>query len=230
MLILHGENEVASRQQLAEKILTAKLAGSQISRYTASNLSLGTLESALSAQPLFAQDELLIIEELHSLPRSAKKTALLQLLTAYQQDERVVLWEKKTLTNAQLKLFSKAQAQVFKTSSAVFAWLDSLGSSNQLARQLELLHKALATDGAELCFLMLARQVRLLIQVKSGTSVSGPPFVQQKLKRQTHQFDMQRLVQTHHQLLSVDLSQKTGSSPFTLEQELDLLLINLYST
>jgi len=230
MLILHGENEVASRQQLAMEISTAKMRGDEISRYAASDLSYGRLESALTAQSLFERAELLVIEELHSLPRSKKKTELVKLIAQYQDDQRLLLWEKKTITASQLKQFPRATVRLFKTSSAVFSWLDSLGARATLARQLELLRLASTADGAELCFLMLARQTRLLIQSKAGANPAGPPFVQAKLRSQAQQFSLEQLHTLHSRLLDIDIKQKTGRSPFTLAQELDLTVINLYST
>ena len=239
MRILHGESIVQSRNSLVVLEATAKEASKQIQSINAKNLDLPILEQLLGSENLFAEPQLLVIEELHSLPKSKKKDALIEMLGNFAnasdtssgnsgggaESTEVILWEKRELTPTMLKKFPGARADQFKLSSALFSWLDSFGG-NDKNRQMQLLEKALVSDGDFMCFSMLARQVRLLIQAKDGNLV-GAPFMISKLKSQCRAFSVEQLLQLHSQLLKIDLGQKTSSSKFNLAQELELLVVGL---
>jgi len=240
MRILHGESIVQSRNSLVVLEATAKEASKQIQSINAKNLDLPILEQLLGSENLFAEPQLLVIEELHSLPKSKKKDALIEMLGNFAnasdtssgnsgggaESTEVILWEKRELTPTMLKKFPGARADQFKLSSALVSWLDSCGG-NDKNRQMQLLEKALVSDGDFMCFSMLARQVRLLIQAKDGGVIAGAPFVISKLKSQCRAFSIDQLLQLHSQLLKIDLGQKTSSSKFNLAQELELLVVGL---
>jgi len=78
-----------------------------------------------------------------------------------------------------------------------------------------------------MCFVMLARQIRLLIKIKDGSIPPGPPFMIAKLKKQAQDFTLEKLLKIHDQLFMIDQAAKTSGSFFTLGQELDLLTVNL---
>ena len=91
--ILHGENIVASRDKLVELISLAKEKNKTVERVDAKKINLGILESKLVKQDLFGTEILVIIEDLHSLPRSKNKTDLIDLTSQSQVD--LILWEKR---------------------------------------------------------------------------------------------------------------------------------------
>ncbi len=225
MLIFHGDNIIQSRNRLKEEIDTAKNAGKSINRAVAKQLSEAQLEELLGSSDLFGTDKLIIIEELHSLPASNRKKSLITMLGQDAHDG-VVLWEKRPLTKTMLKKFPDARTEEFKASSSLFKWLDALGSSNQQLK-LKLLSESLQSDGEYYCFLMLIRQIRFLIQAKSGGKVAGPPFVVGKIKDQSRHFSLEQLLNTHAKLYKIDSRQKTSRSPLTLAQELDLMTLSL---
>jgi len=74
---------------------------------------------------------------------------------------------------------------------------------------------------------MLARQTRMLIEVRESGTMTGAPWMVQKIKRQGQSFSLQQLLKIHHQLLEIDLHQKTSTNTLSLDQELDLLLLNM---
>lgn len=229
LTILHGEHTNQSREKLAELIQTAKEKGQEIERLAAKGLTAAKLEESLGSQNLFHSDRLVIIEELHSLPRSNKKTELLDLIETHTaQNADIVLWERRSLTKTMLKKFTSAQATEYKMSKALFKWLDTLGSSGKSkAQKLQLLERALDQDGAHFCFVMLIRQIRLLLISADGGTIAGAPFVQKKISSQARQFSIQQLLTLHSRLLKIDLAQKTSSNTLTLQQELDLVTISL---
>lgn len=224
--ILHGENIVASRNQLVKLLEQAKNNNLNVDRLDAKNLNRAQLETRLVKQDLFGSQRLVVIEGLHSLPRSAQKKQLIELIK--EADVDVILWEKRDLTKNMLKQFANAQIKHFKLSNALFAWLDTLrGDKKNLKTQLKKFHQALEQEDAYLCFIMLARQVRLLIQVKEGSRPPGAPWMINKLEKQSRSFSLKQLLKIHQQLVALDLAHKTSSHNLELAQELDLLLISL---
>jgi DNA polymerase III delta subunit len=225
MTILHGENIIKSRERLVALITEAKRTGKEIERLAAKQISPAALETALQKTSLFGTEQMVIIEELHSLPRSARKNQLIEIVA--KANVNVVLWEKRDLTPTMLKKFPKAQVEHFKLTNTIFAWLDAFSPKTAKRRYFELSQKAQATDGEQTCFAMLARQVRLLIQVKDGTTPAGHPFMVSKIKKQAHDFSLEQLLGIHAQLFTIDINAKTSSSFLTVGQELDLLGANL---
>jgi hypothetical protein len=230
ILILHGEHLAHSRQKLGEVLDQAKRQGKEITRLAAASLDLPQLEQTLGENSLFGTPKCVVIEELHSLPTSARKKELLEVLASESKKPEtpdIVLWEKRALTKTMISKFPQAQAQEFKISKSIFTWLDSLsGKKGTQQKQLQLLHQAVAEEDEWYCFIMLARQVRLLIQAKEG-EVNGAPFMIAKLKKQAGTFSLEQLQRLHTKLLKLDQRHKTSTNTFTLLQDLDLLLLQL---
>lgn len=223
--ILHGEQTSASRARLVALMDAAKESGQAITRLDAKSLTQSTLDEALGSQSLFDTPQLIVIEELHSLPTSARKKALISAVASAQTD--CILWEKRTLTKPMLKQFATAAVEEFKLSNSLFAWLDMLGGNKSVAVKLRTLHAAESAEGEYLCFVMIIRQIRLLIQAKEGGQIAGPPFMIAKLRAQANSFDLAQLLQLYRRLLEMDLRMKSSTPGLNLAQELDLLTMEL---
>ncbi|MEA2056795.1 MAG: hypothetical protein U9O78_03795 [Patescibacteria group bacterium] len=221
--ILHGENNIASRQKLVEIMNQAKKNGVVIKRLEAEKLEPPILEEQLVKSDLFGNQRLVVIEKLHSLRRSKKKKVLIKMVSQSQVD--VCLWESRKLTKTMLKKISAQKVKLFKISGSIFDWLDSIGASNK-EKQLKLLKQALIKNDEYMCFAMLARQIRLLIKAKDGGKVAGPPFVVRKIKRQANQFSFRQLLRIHQQLFEIDKRTKTSTNILTLKQRLQWLILN----
>lgn len=222
--ILHGEHVVASRNELTKRLGFAGANGFSVKRLDGKHLDVVTLEASLGTQDLFTPRVLVVIEDMFSLPKSKKKDELIALI--HKATVEVLLWEKKTLTATQVKPFVGATILPFKTSLAVFAWLDMLRPDN-LSQMVRAFGKAADQDGAELCFAMLCRQIRLLLQVKDGGQPTLAPFMVGKLQKQASYFSMDQLLKMHTQLLEIDESVKTSSSLLGLREQMVQLLIDL---
>lgn len=225
MIVLHGENIVKSRQRLVELIATHKAEGKDIKIVASKSLTRSTLEEMLGGSSLFGTTQVMVIEELHSLPESAKKKDLVALLAG--SSEEIVLWEKRLLTATMLKKFPSARVDTFKASSGLFQWLDTLGVSKDKKTLLAQLQEIIKEESAHFCFTMIARQVRLLISTLDDGKITGAPFVIAKLRKQAQRFTLQQLLAVHKQLLEIDYKQKRSLSKLSLEQELDLLVLSL---
>jgi DNA polymerase III delta subunit len=225
MIILHGENIVKSRDRLVDLLRVQKAAGKEIVQLMAAKLTPADLESALQKTSLFGTEQLVVIEELHSLPRSKRKDQLIEIVSSANVD--VILWEKRELTKPMLKKFPKANVEFFKLTNHLFAWLDALNPKTAKTQQLKLLKQAQTTNGEHMCFVMFIRQIRLLIQIKDGSTPAGPPFMISKLKNQARDFTLEQLMKIHDSLFLIDQAAKTSGSFLSLGQELDLLVLNL---
>lgn len=227
--ILHGENTTQSRQKLFELLQAYGQKEFALNRLEAAKLDQKTLEEELGTIDLFESKKLIVIEELHSLPVSKKRTALLQQL-ASASDQEIVLWEKKTLTKKMLSLFPSAQVYSFKASKVLFTWLESLGSTQSAKAKLTYLHDAIRADSDQFCFIMAIWYVRLLLQEKAPSAASysiAPPFMRAKLQAQAGKIPLEKLLNLHAELLAYDVLQKTGKPALTATQQLDLLTLTL---
>jgi DNA polymerase III delta subunit len=225
MIIIHGENTIQSRQKLIEIITQAKAQLTLVEHLQASELTLPQLESKLQKTDLFGHNRLIVIEELHSLPTSTKKKNLIELLTSANME--ICLWEKRTLTPTMLKKFEGATFYEFKIANSLFNWLDSLSpNSSTITKQLRLLHQAFKDNDEYLCFIMLARQIRLLIQAKSGGQVTGPYFVVNKIKKQAQIFTLKQLFHIHSVLFLLDQHVKSSANSLSIRQTIEQLIID----
>jgi len=225
--VIHGDNQVASREKLTQLLQEALQKNLEIINLEAEKLDRLQLETALLSNQLFGQDKLLVIDALHSLLKSAKKEELIKLVINASSD--IILWEKKSLGKLELKkLPTNATSFEYKSSKQLWTFLDSLqsGSANK-NKLLQLLHQSCDSESSEFVFLMLARQVRLLIQVREGGLVKLAPFMISKLQRQAKRFTLEKLLQLHQQLFMIDFKQKQSKNFLPLAAELDLWLINM---
>ena len=225
MIILHGENIVASRKKLTNEL--EKFSGEKI-RFEGDKLTLTELKQALESQSLFGHDRLIIIDNFFSRRTSQEKEALFNYLKK-EQPENLIFWEGKTIDGRKLVSFPMAKKEIFKLSSFIFKFLDSLSPKN-LRNSLNFLHQSIDQESPEMVFYMLARQIRLLIMAKNlGKKglVRMAPWQQAKLFRQAEKFELDQLLAIHRQLLEIDYQQKPGRSAISLNFTIDLLIASL---
>ncbi len=225
MIIIHGDNIVQSRDKLVN-LLDNKKTNSQIQvkRIQAKKLELALLEESLQSQNFFDNPKLLVIEELHSLPKSQKKKNLIQALA--NSSENIILWEKRKLTKTMLKKFPKAQIYKYELTNYLFKWLDSINPQKNIKSQLDLFTKALEENGEWSCFSLLCWKIRMLIQAKEN-QLKTAPFLKKKAQQQSKLFTMNQLLRIHTLLLKWDLKLKQSNNIFSLEQSISWLIMNL---
>lgn len=169
---------------------------------------------------------------------SNEATALLvtligsDLRTLDQEIEKLLVYagERIVTSDDVMLLVSRARE------ASVFHLVDSIGS-RQTSRALELLHQLL-DDGEEPLRLlsMLARQVRILIQIKELSSRGMTareiasqahlhPYVAEKGIKQARNFEMDQLEAAHDKLVETDWAIKTGRTGDVLA--LDALIVAL---
>lgn len=231
MLILHGENIVASRKTLYEKIASFKEKGvDEIIVLDGIKLTLTEVKQALESTSLLGQARLVVIENLFSSPKNKEQSEIISYLEKVDKETPLILWEQKDLSRTILKkLAQRATIELFKIPPLIFKFLDSISPQNK-KNTLILLHQSLKTDSPEIVFYMLCRQARFLIIARDlgrkGLS-SLPSWQQAKFLRQAEKFTLEQLLNFHKKLLKIDYEQKTGRASLPLSSQLDLLIADL---
>jgi len=239
MMILHGENNLLSRQKLTNEIANFKLkTQGEILRYDGNNLNLMDLRQSLESASLFrarretrvsllGDSRLVIIENLFSGRAGKEKQKIIDYLKKTVA-QNLIIWEGKKIDGRTLTSF-KGQVLRFDLDPVIFRFLDSL-SPGKAKISLTLLHQCLTQDPPEIIFFMLARQIRFLILAADlGKKGLGQmeSWRAEKLIRQARYFTLIKLMKIYRQLLKIEVQQKTGQTPFTLSSQLDLLVASL---
>ena len=185
---------------------------------------------ALESSSMFGGDVLVIIEGLISSAKKREKafaTAIAQLVDAAESID-VVLYEEKEVEKGTLtKLGATCQAFLFKTPVVIFQYLDSLRPGNAKT-SLTLFSQVVAREPAEIVFVLMVRRVRQLMILTDHLVPDGLQGWQaDRLTSQARHFTIDKLVAMHKSLLDADIAIKTGSSPFTLAQRIEQVLISL---
>src|SRR4030067_2035663 len=163
---IHGDALLQSRQ-FFHQLFTQTPAQTEAVRFEGKDLDLTALVQACQSTSLIALNRLIIIENLFHPSAKAKLATtsaycreLIQGTTAYP----LVIYEPRLLTPAQLKLVQGASVKSFKTPPVVFQFLANLAPQKQ-AQFIPLYQRSLKKQPAELLLAMIARQIRLLIQL-----------------------------------------------------------------
>jgi len=222
-----GDNIVKSRDAFVGQIEAYKQKGiKDIVAFDGKKITLLNLQESTQSPSFFEDGRLITIENLFSRPQSKLKTDILNYLANIESDTDIIVWEKKALTPAQSRKFSKATIQDFKVDKLLFKFLDAL-QPNRSSDNYTFLKKVVASESYELVFAMLIRQVRLLLQVKSNAQVKLAPWQKQRLLKQAGFFEEKELLKIHAKLLEMDIHQKTGQGLLTLDQSIDRLMLSL---
>lgn len=222
--ILHGDDQVKSRQRLNELILEAKANGWDVTRLDGGTISRGELLTAARSQGLLAQNQLIVIEDIFSSNSKA-----VDALPEFRNCDEIsaVVWERKKIDGRKLMKFKKVfKIELFKIPQTVFTFLDSLAPGNASAC-LKLLKKVSAKE-VEFLLYMLASRVRQLIWVKEEPkTVSLPGWQKARLAAQAKKWDATKLRQFHSELLDLDRQNKRSRLPENLSASLDLLVAEI---
>lgn len=226
--LIHGGNTVASRAELHNRI--AALGNIEIRRLDGSSVTEAMLIQALESSSLFSGNLAVVIENLFS--KLGRKLKLIETLAtriqASGETTEIVLWEDKdmgkTVTSG---LGPKAKIVQFKISPLIFEFLDSLSPNNQ-KHLLELSNKFFEQDAPELVFAMLVKRVRQLLVLCDGGVPEGLIGWQAgRLTTQASHFTLDQLLMLYKKLHDIDVSVKSGMTPFTMAEQLELVLVSL---
>lgn len=228
LYLIHGDNTEAARAKLLEIKAAAK--NKEIRELNGKHMDPNATVQAVESSSLFGGDVMVIIENFISSAKKREKIftrTLTQLITAAETVD-IVLYEEKEVEKATLtKLGPKCQAMLFKTPVVIFQFLDGLRPGNAKASLL-LFETVIAREPAEIVFVLMVRRVRQLMELVDHIVPDGLQGWQaDRLTSQARHFTIDKLVAMHKSLLDADIAIKTGSSPFTLAQRIEQVLISL---
>lgn len=226
--LLHGDDILASRNALTSLKLESK--DREIRELNGNGLDPTSLTQSLESGGLFGTEILIVLENL--LTKSGKKGKttddLLDVLVRNERNTKVILWEGKEITPTVIKrLGSQVDIRLFKTPKVIFQLLDGLRPHGGVTL-LPLLQQTLAKDAAELFFSMLVKRIRQIIMLRDGVIPEGLQGWQAtRLTSQSKLFTIDELLSMEKRLFEIDVSIKTGASPFPLAQQLELFFIDI---
>lgn len=224
--IIHGEDTLSSYRRFTETIEGLRSNGLRLIIKDAGEIDQATLRQETGAVDLFGGSSCLAIKNLLSGVRSKQKEGLIAVLKKGSSAE-IILYETKKLTETALKPFKGAKIEAFNINPVIFKFLDLLRPGNTRVillgwnRLVELGHEP------EYVYSMVVRQIRLLIQAKSGASyLKLSPYPKKLITAQANYFTLNHLLDLHYELYETDKRIKTGFSPLPLEQLLYQFFLN----
>ncbi|MBI5620255.1 hypothetical protein HY949_00575 [Candidatus Gottesmanbacteria bacterium] len=228
--LLHGDHIVSSRAALTQRIDDTKKQGKEVRQLDGNIIDALSLTQALESSSLFGGTVLVAIEGLLTkLGKKEKQAVLLtDILKRSAEATDIMLWEGKEIGKTLTALLGpKPSIQLYKTPVVIFKFLDGI-APGRAPMLVSLLREALAVDAAELIFTLLVRRVRHLIQLRDNVTPEGLQAWQAaRLTSQAKSFTMDKLLSMEKKLFAIDISIKTGTSPFPLAQQLELFFVDM---
>jgi len=201
--IFHGDDQYASRsafnQQLDQQL------NKDILRLDSKTANLDSVNNFLNSSSLFASQKVLVITNLFSIPKTILDKIIKLIKDDIQND--IYIWQDKTLTPTQTKIFSKAKINHFPINKVLFSCLNQIRPKN-ISRFLPLYQKVMEQEPFELFLFFVKNNLRKQIISYSGFSKN----------------DLQK---AYIQLIELDFQSKNGQLSIPKEIALQRILINL---
>jgi hypothetical protein len=205
MRLIHGDNQVKSRQRLA--MITKAFKG-EVVRFN-DQVDLTSLKQALESQTFWGGERLVVIEGWPS-----------KIVVDYGKNfSNLVIWVGKKIDGRKLGGVTQSQVELYKISPVIFTFLDTLKA--------ETFRQTLRQEAVELVFFLLARRVRYLIMTKDlgGQGLIGVvPFEKNRIVNQARKYTLGQLLDFYDKLLTVEYTIKSGQTSAPLELQLEVLL------
>lgn len=229
--IVHGSDQHSSRNYFLEQ----KDKDSTI--FDAQSLNAIELSQSIQGSGLFGATIKIFIDNLFTR-KGLKNLEIVVEIIAESKNADVYLWADKEIGAKNLSSFPKFENQNFKIPQNIWSFLDGIrpmSSSNVSS-----FHKTLGETEAEIIFSMIVRQFRLMLGLiensnlpagKAGDNIDEvkrlAPWQKSKLTRQASLFGEEKLKKIYKKLYKIDKSLKTGKTPLTLIQNIDILLLEI---
>lgn len=228
--LFHGDHVCQSRKELGT--WREKYTDREIVNLDGKTATITDLIQATESASLFGTMRLVIVENIFS-KQFARKSKEMEKLVAFLKhippEIQLIFWEEKELSkNIIRQLPRSADVALFNPQRQIFALVESMRPGNS-SQSLELFHRCLKNDSAELVFAMIVRQLRLMIMNKDvGKGIpdlSGWQIT--KISDQAHFFTSGQLLRLYRKMLEIDIAIKTGNTVYDLTGSLELFLIDI---
>ncbi len=224
-LILHGDNQTASRNNLNGLVGQYKEKDFEIVRIDGEKSSLTDFLQALETVSLFGQERLIVVENLFTRQKSNERGLIIEYLAKNAKTfSSVILWERKLVGAVELrKLSSYFENRAFKIPIIVFRFIDSFVPSGKMSL-LNLL-SGFDNDSLNFAFNLLVYRISQLIVVRDigpeKAKLSG--WQKQKILTQADKFSLKKLVKLYKNMLKIDNDIKTGNTLMDLKWHFGIL-------
>jgi hypothetical protein len=200
--IFHGDNPSDSRQAFFEFI--NQISGHELLHLDSKSIDLNQVNNFLHGGSLFPGTKVLAIDNFFSIPKATidKLTKLFD-----PKSTEIVLWQDKTLTATQTKIFPQAKYFGFKADNRIFACLNSIKPRN-LNTFNQLYDRIINNDLFDLFLYLLKSQLRRQIQTYS-------------------KYDPATIQRTYLQTIELEYQYKTGQLSLPREIALKRVLLPL---
>lgn len=225
--IIHGDDIVASRKLLIE----LKSKNKNHVSFEGEKLKIEDLVQEFEGGDLFGNNKTFFIENLLSR-KAGKESEDLKDYIRKNSSMSIYLWEGKEIAKAVISSLGQTEVNHFKIPKNIFAFLDSIKPGNGKALIVQF-HDNLKTTEPDFIFQMIIRQIRLLLAVSEQSeknideALRLADWQKSKLRKQASLFSKEKLVELHSKLYQIDLGLKTGALSLTLEQAIDMLLLEI---
>lgn len=224
IIIIYGDNKIASKNYFYQKIQEFKSQNYQIKRFNSNDLDINKIDEALGTNNLFAEKELIIFENYLKKPLSQLKS---QLEIINQAQKPIIFFDTGKVRATTYKKIASTEIQEFLLENNLFKFLDKLNPQVDKKKLIDAFHQVIKTNPAPLVFAMLIRQFQMLILAKSNKLNNVAPFIKQKTNHQAQNFDIEKLNTLFNDLILIDYEQKTSKNILPLEKKLDLFLLKM---
>lgn len=227
ILIIHGNDTTSSRNFYFEEKNKAK----NPIFLNGDGLLFDDIFRNAENKSLFEQSNTLIIENFFVKTKSntIEFKKVLEYLNSNKGLE-AIFWDNNEISKTTLAQVKSATVMQFSYPQVLFTFLDNIKPNNSNSL-INLFHDLEKNMEPELIFFMLVRQFRLLISHANDERIDEikrmAPWQLSKLKRQSDYFDKQNLLKLYSTLYDIDLGQKTGKFPYTMEKSIDFFLLGL---
>jgi len=216
MLIIHGEDQPASRTRFLEIKKRLASSGLLIVELAGTGLTLQELKTKTESISLLGDSPAVFIENIFSGRPGREKTRISEYLLEKIKEE-IYIWEPGNVS-LQLKNFPPDSIEKYDLPKYIFRFLDHPTYA--------LLIQSLENSAPEQIFSLLVSHFRKLIMVKEQAGIF-PSWQLQKLKSQAAGFSLSHLISLYKELLEIDYCSKTSSSSHNLAFSLELWLARL---
>lgn len=223
-----GSDIVKSRQFYIDKLTELAASGLEIIHIEGKSVDINWLEINLGSESLFGNKRILAIENLLLQQKSISLSGILKRL-GQESTSQVYIWENKEIEASKQKEFpANFLLNNFKLPNDLFYFLDQIQPLT-IGASLNLSEKIRDAVDENYLFLMLARQIRLLLLVKNDAAKSIPSWQVAKLKKQSQNFTNDQLFNLYRCLRDIDYRQKTSQTVGSYFSDIQFLLSELPS-
>lgn len=223
ILVLHGDDIAASRNELNRIKEDAKREGKEIIYIDGKSVQEDIFIQAFSSSLLFDQERVMIIEQfLSSIRKNTKNIQkYLALLNEYKNSSKIILWEDKEISKSMAQSIQKiAQIRQFKLPTVVFQFLDAIRPGNR-KHIMQLFHMLMKEQSPEFIVAMTQKRVKQLLFTLYGKDYQELQGWQKtRLTNQAKHFTLNQLLSLYANIRMIEYKRNSGQLALNPEDEL----------